>query len=266
MSYFEGHFINDGTTHECPDHLKRENQETSKENIALFKASKAGSMLSVQNALSKGAKPNFFFNPEDSKNALHVASEEGHTEVVEHLLENGAVPDCLVVSSKDTALTLACKNDRGPVATSLLKAGANMNHTNAYGNTAIHEAIREDFIGLAYQLLNAGADVSIRNHKGSTPLHFLCYTSPEESEDVRASQEFAKSLIQQGADVNVPDNQGLTPFLVCCASGREDLMDILLEHGADSNACDNKERSVVDVAEFYEQSNIVSRFSKKSKK
>ena len=263
MSYFEGHFINDGTKHSYPEHLSQQNQQATPENIALFKAAKAGSMLSVKNALAKGAKPNFFFNPEDSKNALHIAAEEGHVEVVSELLANGAVPDCIVVSTKDTALTLACRTDRGDVVDLLIEAGANLNHTNAYGNTALHEAIREDFIALAYQLVNAGADFNICNHRGSSALHFLCYFSKEESADIRSSQEFCRSLIAKGADVNLPDNEGLTPFLVCCASGRDDLMDILIEHGADTSACDKKGRTARDVAEFYQQESIASRFSKK---
>lgn len=81
MSFFEGQFINDGATHPIPDHLSQHNQEATPANIALFKASKAGSMVSVKKALANGAKPNFFFNPEDSKNSLHIAAEEGHVEV-----------------------------------------------------------------------------------------------------------------------------------------------------------------------------------------
>jgi ankyrin repeat protein len=263
MSFFEGQFINDGTTPHFAEHLSQSNQEASPENIALFKAAKAGSMSSVQNALAKGAKPNFFFNPEDSKNALHVAAEEGHTDVVNELLANGAVPDCLVVGSKDTALTLACQMDREKIADTLIKAGADINHANMYGNTSLHETVREDFLELAKQLIRAGADINIQNHKGSSALHFLCYTSREEVGDVHLSQEFAKALIAGGANVNAADKEGITPFLVCCASGREDLMDILIEHGADTTVQDHHHRFAAEVAQFYHHPHIESRFSKK---
>lgn len=263
MSVFEGQYINDGTPQDFPEHLSRENQEASPENIALFNASKAGSMTAVQNALAKGAKPNFFFNPEDSKNALHIASEEGHVNVVNELLAHGAVADCLVVGSKDTALTLAARMDRENIALTLIDAGADINHANMYGNTSLHEAVREDFLGLAVQLMGAGANVSLQNHKGSTPLHFLCYNSKEETSDIAASNHLAKSLISSGCDVNIADNEGLTPFLVCCASGREDLMNILIENGANTNVKDKHNRSAVEVAQFYHHPEIEARFAKK---
>lgn len=263
MSFFEGQFINDGSTQHFEEHMSQSNQQATPANIALFNASKAGSMVSVQNALANGAKPNFFFNPEDSKNSLHIASEEGHTDVVNELLANGAVADCLVVGSKDTALTLACRMERDAIAAILIKAGADVNHANMYGNTSLHETIREDFLGLGKKLMKAGADINLVNHKGSSPLHFLCYTSREEVSDIHESQEFAKALIAGGANVNAADKEGLTPFLVCCASGREDLMDILIEHGADTTVADHHNRAAAEVAEFYHHPHIVSRFSKK---
>jgi ankyrin repeat protein len=263
MSVFEGQFVNDGTPQAFPDHLSQSNQEVTPANIALFKAAKAGSMGAVQKALSNGAKPNFFFNPEDSKNALHIASEEGHIDVVNELLANGAVPDCLVVSSKDTALTLACRMERNSIADTLIKAGADINHANMYGNTSLHECVREDFLGLANELMAAGADVRVQNHKGSSALHFLCYSSREETADASASQDLARALISGGADVNVADKEGLTPFLVCCASGRVDLMGILIEAGADTSVKDNHNRFAAEVATFYHHPEIAARFSKK---
>lgn len=263
MSVFEGQFISDGTPQVFPDHLSQENQEVNPANIALVKAAKAGSMAAVQAALSNGAKPNFFFNPEDSKNALHIASEEGHVDVVNELLAHGAVPDCLVVGSKDTALTLACRMDRESIARTLIKAGANINHGNMYGNTSLHEAVREDFLGLAKRLIESDANVNIQNHKGSSPLHFLCYSSKEETSDIRASHDILRALISNGANIDAKDKEGLTPFLVCCASGRDDLIDILVELGADTTIRDNHHRVAADIAKFYHHGDIESRFSKK---
>jgi hypothetical protein len=58
-----------------PDHLLQKNQVASAQNIALYKAASAGSLEGVSKAIESGAKPNFFFNPEDGKNSLHIASE-----------------------------------------------------------------------------------------------------------------------------------------------------------------------------------------------
>jgi ankyrin repeat protein len=110
-----------------PEHLLASNQESTKENVSLFKSALAGSLFGVRHALEQGAKPNYFYNPEDSKNALHVAAEHGHEEIVVELLTHGAVVDSHVVGSKETALLLALCNQHNKICRILIDAGANIN-------------------------------------------------------------------------------------------------------------------------------------------
>jgi hypothetical protein len=91
----------------------------------LFKSSKAGSLTGVRNALNNGAKPNYFYNPEDSKNALHIAAEEGHLEIVRELLDHGAEIESIVKGSKETALLLAARELHLHVIQYLIERGAN---------------------------------------------------------------------------------------------------------------------------------------------
>jgi hypothetical protein len=79
----------------------------------------------VRNALDNGAKPNYFYNPEDSKNALHVAAEEGYLEIVKELLDNGAAIESVVKGSKETALLLAARELHLHVVRYLIERGAN---------------------------------------------------------------------------------------------------------------------------------------------
>lgn len=88
---------------------------------------------------------------------------------------------------------------------------------NSYGNTALHEAIRENSLELSDLLLKYNANVNYANHKGSTPLHFLCYQTHDHRENDRM---LIRQLIQHGANIHLRDNRGMTPFLVCCSSGR----------------------------------------------
>ena len=126
-NFINGQYIHDDSrAAEIPEHLLGANQQSTPENIALFKSAKAGSMTGVRNALDKGAKPDFFFNPEDSKNALHIASQEGYIDIVQELLDNKAHVDCIVVGSKETALILATQNKHVEVVRCLLDAGANV--------------------------------------------------------------------------------------------------------------------------------------------
>lgn len=73
-----------------PDYVLAKNQADSEENVRLFKAALAGSITGVREALGDGGKPNYFFRPEDLKNSLHVAAENGYVEICEVLLSHGA--------------------------------------------------------------------------------------------------------------------------------------------------------------------------------
>jgi hypothetical protein len=78
---------------EFPDYVLAKNQIDSPENRRLFQAALSGSLNDARVALEQGAKPNFFFRLEDSKNSLHVAAENGHAALCELLIEHGAQVD-----------------------------------------------------------------------------------------------------------------------------------------------------------------------------
>lgn len=85
-------------------------------------------MYGVENYLKKGAKPNYFYRPEDQKNALHIASEKGFIDIVEILLKSNAEVNSISSSDQTTALILACQNDKPELIKLLIKYGANINH------------------------------------------------------------------------------------------------------------------------------------------
>lgn len=241
-----------------PEYLLQKNQQADPANLALFTAALNNDVAGVRGAIANGAKVDFFFRPEDSKNALHVAAQHGYIAVLEELLGAGAHINAVAVSSQDTALTLAAQNGWLQAVELLLRSGAEVNAANGYGNTALHEASHlggsADIIKL---LLQSHADPNARNHKGSNPLHFLCYGS----DPAKYTVEAARLLIKAGADVNARDSRGTTPFLVSCSSGRLDFIDLLLENGADPTALDENDRGAHAIAEFYNQDKVAARFS-----
>jgi uncharacterized protein len=60
--------------------------------------------------------------------------------------------------------------------------------------------------------------------------------------------EIARSLIQAGADVNAVQQDGVTPLHEAAHRGRGDLVQLLLDHGADAAARDGKGRDAADFA------------------
>lgn len=236
-----------------PDYLLQKNQEAAGQNLKLFNAVVAGSSLGVETALEKGAKPNYFHRPEDNKNSLHVASEDGKLEIVQMLLKAGAVVDATAVTSKTTALILAAGNGHNPVVQTLIDAGADVNARNMYGNTALHEAARVSTETCAL-LVARGADVAAINNKGSTALHFACY----EEEDMNVTLATIRVLCEAGANCNAADSKGMTPVLVCATTGHLDAIKFLKESGADMDAKDVQGRDMKAIAAFFSHTNIVA--------
>ena len=109
-----------------PAYLLQENQQDTPENRALFHAALDGNVKDVKAALKRGGKPNFFFRPEDQKNALHVASERGYLDIMEALLEAGAQVNALAAKDHSTPLILAATLPNPAAVKLLLRHGANV--------------------------------------------------------------------------------------------------------------------------------------------
>jgi len=228
-----------------PDYLKFDEQITSETNVALFNASLTGNSREVAIILKNvGVNPNFFFNPADSKSSLMVACENNSVEIVSLLLSAGAVPDILNVGTRYTPLHYAVVRDNVEVVKILLNNGANIDHQNAYGNSALHIAASEGSLQCLTLLLALNANVVIVNHKLSSPLHFACYNRS-------IPLSFIQSLVEKGADIESTDHRDLTPLLVACVSGRDDIIAYLLSLGSNSKVVDSEGRSMIKILEFY---------------
>lgn len=104
--------------------------------------------------------------------ALDVAIKEGYSDVVEELIKEGADIN-YVDENKDTPLIIAVQHARATaefspqaqakaisrwsqrrkIIQTLLKAGANVNHVNKYGRTALMEAVIEHDLNTVQNLL-----------------------------------------------------------------------------------------------------------------
>lgn len=233
-----------GESKEVPEHLKLQTQASSKESVELFNAALSGSVLGVRNAIAKGGKVNYFHRPEDQKNSLHVASENGFKEIVLMLLENGAVVDCQAGSTKDTALILACHNGHIDVADILLSKGADVNWQNCYGNAPLHESAKLGDCALCNLLISEGAVLDIVNNKGSTPLHFFCYSDTK-------NIDIAQLLLDGGARLESRDSRGCTPALAAVINGKLELLKYFEAEGADMQARDDVGKDGLDLAAFH---------------
>ncbi len=154
-----------------------------------------------------------------------------------------------------TALVFAAREGDLASAKLLLDAGADINQTTEYGWTPLLTATNNRHYALGKFLLEKGADPNTANKGGWTPLYLATDNRNIEGGDYPVPKpdmdhlEYIKSLLGHGADPNgrVRDNtltrtiftmqwfyeDGCTPFVRAAQSSDSELMQLLLDWGAD---------------------------------
>jgi ankyrin repeat protein len=194
---------------------------------------RAGANANAANAL--GATP------------LWIASENKNASIVRSLLAAGASPNAALVSG-ETVLMMASRSGNADIVEQLAAKGADVNVRATRGQTPLMWAAAQKHSDVTRVLLAHGADVHARSeawsqvmavpphvwrpynraipHGNSTALLFAARVGDLES---------AKMLVAAGANVNDEDAWGVSATVLAAHSGFGDLVDFLLETGADPN-------------------------------
>lgn len=124
--------------------------------------------------------------------------------------------------AEDAVAEAAQRGDAAQVR-ALIARKADVNHPSAEGTPALTYVVwRQDF-ELAQALVKAGAKVDEPSRLGVRPLHLAIANT--DIDDVRL-------LLGAGADPNSADGQGETCLMMAARTGRDDIVDALLERGA----------------------------------
>lgn len=132
-----------------------------------------------------------------------------------------------------------------------------LDSTNIIGETALLLACRSGHFQISMQLLNAGANPKIANDFGDTPLHWLLSFDKENVAEVGRKLHEAKpdldAVASRWAYIHCGENafvQG-TPLMRAIARNRLDVVDLLLELGADPNFVENGASAVSLAAQLH---------------
>lgn len=129
----------------------------------------------------------------------------------------------------------AVQMENAKIVRVFLQAGMSPNAKNEAGETALTFALQKGDQN-TIKVLMEGADINMKDEKGNAPLH-LALTKD-------GLEPIFDKMLEQGADVNVGGRSKLienqTPLYIAVVKKREDLVQKLLEKGADSNIKDSE--------------------------
>ena len=162
---------------------------------------------------------------------------------IDRALRNGGSVTALDVEG-DTPLILAVRHniDGHKAVARLLRAKADVNGRNAYGETALMDACVYGDIQTVDILVKAGADVNAVDNTGGTALMTAA--------GFANNPACLRFMLGLGVDVNAADNEGATALMLAARQRFRDLeaVDALVKAGARVNAVDRQGRTALHYA------------------
>jgi len=135
------------------------------------------------------------------------------------------------------ALMLAIRSEAWKVYDALLAdPRTQVEVENGHGETPLMYLALLGETDRAVALIERGAKV---NRLGWTPLHYAAS---------KGQVETARMLLKRGAIVNAPAPDGTSPLMMAAYSGNRDVVQLLLDHGADPTAINLQKLTAADWA------------------
>jgi len=238
---------------------------TEGKNSPLMTAINKGRLKIVESLIQKGANVNH--QDEENWSVLFSACLSGNEEIVDILLNAKADPNICTEGDQKSPLMMASQMGHVSIIKKLLQAEADINKEDSEGHTAFQIAMTngmdevleffplpEAFKKVLLELKDENIDVSEMKRKLRRMVENLLSNSYE------ISPKLVKFFTKNGFDVN-HTLDGKTALYVAIKRNLVELVDALLENGADANICDNGMNSPLMLAAGKGYSHLVKKLS-----
>lgn len=215
----------------------------------LYVAASKGQREIAELLISYDATVNQGLEEEKGENPLLAAVMEGHQDVVESLMANGAIAGVHVATFQGEVHTLRTYLEEGGdvnakrngmsllhLAVSgrsqetiqlLLANHADLNARDSISKgTPLHRAVKKNYIEIVELLIDRGANIN-QNSSGVTPLHLAI---------LRKHQDIIELLVAKGADINFQRGSLHSPLHRAAKLGLLEVAELLLASGANVDA------------------------------
>ncbi len=178
---------------------------------------------------------------------LITATDYEMVPVIEELLDEGADVNTTL---QRTALHAAAANGNLEIIELLIDRGADVNLQDIHGRTALFVAFAEHQPDVARRLAEEATDVSVRTSDGAT---LLMAAVREEDEGL------VLWALDRGIDVNAdrPERTNATALIIAARSGNLEIVQLLLERGADPTFTNHKGKTALDLAKGKQVKNLL---------
>ena len=168
----------------------------------------------------------------DSITSLMIACQKGNIEAINVLLNAGADPNISDGKYGSCIQHAVIGGSSKEVLETIIDHGADVNAKNKHNITALMQACKRGDVEIINILLSAGADSSIADTNGATSIHYAVVGG--------GSKGTLQAIIDHGADVNASNKDNVTALMMACWMGNVEAINVLLNTGADLNIADGK--------------------------
>jgi hypothetical protein len=192
----------------------------------LFAAAAHGDAAPIAALVAAGAKPDV--RDGHGRTPLHVAAHGRRREVMRALVAAGANPNALDTDRYDIVTIAAVAGDLPTLEAALALGASARNVTSRYDGTALIAAAHLGHADVVTTLIRAGAPLDHVNNLGWTALIESIVLGDGGARHIAT----LRALVAAGANVNLPDRGGHTPLALARGRGYDAMAKLLEQAGA----------------------------------